>query len=61
MEAEGVVFVVNAEVGRTVEAAELLENYDAVLLTVGATRPRDLEIPGRNLGGVEEGWRCVLS
>ncbi len=53
LEAEGVIFVVNAEVGRTVEAAELLENFDAVLLTVGATRPRDLEIPGRNLGGVE--------
>jgi glutamate synthase (NADPH/NADH) small chain len=53
LKAEGVAFIVNAEVGRTIEAAELLGNFDAVLLTVGATRPRDLEIAGRNLGGVE--------
>jgi glutamate synthase (NADPH/NADH) small chain len=53
MEAEGVRFVVNAEVGRNVDVDELRERHHALLLTVGATRPRDLAIPGRHLKGVE--------
>lgn len=36
----------------TVSSAELQARYDAVLLTTGATRPRDLPIPGRELGGI---------
>ena len=53
LEAEGVRFVLNAEVGRNVDPRELREGHDALLLTVGATRPRDLDIPGRHLKGVE--------
>lgn len=53
LEAEGVRFVVNAEVGGNVDPDDLRGRHDAVLLAVGATRPRDLDIPGRHLKGVE--------
>jgi glutamate synthase (NADPH/NADH) small chain len=53
MEAEGVTFVVNAEVGNGVDPEALLASHDALLLTTGATRPRELDIPGRHLKGVE--------
>ena len=55
LEKEGVRFVLNAEVGvgRTIDPRELRDRHDALLLTVGATLPRDLEIPGRHLKGVE--------
>ncbi len=50
--AEGVEFRTNADVGVTVDPQELEKEFDAVLLTTGATRPRDLPIPGRELSGV---------
>jgi NAD(P)H-dependent glutamate synthase small subunit len=50
--AEGVTFVTNANVGENVDARELHEQHDAVLLATGATKPRDLPIPGRQLRGV---------
>ncbi|RKO97526.1 putative glutamate synthase Glt1, partial [Caulochytrium protostelioides] len=50
--AEGVAFVANAEVGKTVAASALRERHDAVLLAVGATWPRDLKIPNRELDGI---------
>ncbi len=53
MEAEGVKFVTRAEVGRNVGVGELQSTSDAILLTVGATKPRDLRIPGRELKGIE--------
>jgi glutamate synthase (NADPH/NADH) small chain len=40
------------DVGRDVSAAELRRHYDAVMLAIGAMVPRDLKIPGRELGGV---------
>ena len=52
MEAEGISFQVNAEVGVNVSVAELQEEYDALLLCGGATKPRDLPVPGRELDGV---------
>ncbi|MFT4561654.1 MAG: glutamate synthase (NADPH/NADH) small chain [Gammaproteobacteria bacterium] len=52
MEAEGVEFRTNANVGHNVDANSLRAQYDAVLLTGGATQPRDLPIPGRELDGV---------
>lgn len=52
MAAEGIEFKVNVEVGKSVNANELLTEYDALLLTIGATWPRDLQIPGRNLKGI---------
>ncbi len=65
---EGVRFVTRAFVGgapdtpagaaprdpavRYVDPAELTEQFDAVLLATGSTRPRDLAIPGRDLHGI---------
>ena len=52
MEGEGVVFHYNANVGVDVSAKALVDGHDAVLLSGGAEKPRDLPIPGRELGGV---------
>ncbi len=52
MEQEGVTFVVNTEVGKNYPADKLLKEFDAVVLCGGATKPRDLPVPGRNLKGV---------
>jgi glutamate synthase (NADPH) small chain len=52
MEAEGVTFHYNANVGVNVDAQELLKSYDAVALTGGAEAPRDLPVQGRDLDGI---------
>lgn len=52
MEEEGIVFRPNTDVGRDLSAFELMYNSDAVVLAVGATQPRDLPVPGRDLEGV---------
>lgn len=56
MEAEGVTFHYNAPVGGSAPGAidpqELLAKHDAIALTGGAEAPRDLPIPGRELGGI---------
>ena len=52
MEAEGVKFKINQNVGETVAPEKLVENYDAVILSGGAEWPRDLPVPGRELDGV---------
>jgi glutamate synthase (NADPH) small chain len=48
----GIRFVTNADVGKNVDAEEVRGSHDALLLTTGATNPRDLKIPGRELKGV---------
>lgn len=52
MEAEGVVFHCNMEVGADISAQELERAFDAVLLAGGAEAPRELPIPGRELAGI---------
>jgi glutamate synthase (NADPH/NADH) small chain len=52
MEAEGVQFVCNTEVGKNFPAEKLLKEFDATVLATGATKPRDLPVEGRQLGGV---------
>jgi len=52
MEEEGVVFKVNTNVGKDVKVKDLLNDYDAVVLTGGSTIPRDIPIPGRQFKGV---------
>ena len=49
---EGVVFRTNANVGVNVSVEELRREFDAILLAGGATAPRDLQVPGRELKGV---------
>ncbi|GAA1348964.1 glutamate synthase subunit beta [Falsarthrobacter nasiphocae] len=52
MEAEGTRFRHSVEVGRDISWAQLRQAHDAVLIATGATTPRDLPIPGRQLEGV---------
>ena len=52
MEAEGVTFICNAHVGATHKIEDLEANFDAVLLTGGAEKARDLTVPGRDLRGI---------
>ena len=52
MEAEGVKFVCNTEVGKNYPAEKLLKEFDAAILATGATKPRDLPVSGRELKGV---------
>jgi NAD(P)H-dependent glutamate synthase small subunit len=52
MREAGIQFQTNADVGNNVDAKKLLAEHDAVLLATGATRPRDLPVPGRALNGV---------
>ncbi|MBD2847939.1 glutamate synthase subunit beta [Paenibacillus sp. IB182496] len=49
---EGVEFVVNTEIGKDISTKQLVEDYDAVVLCGGATKPRELEMEGRELKGV---------
>ena len=49
---EGVMFRTNANVGINVSVEELRREFDAILLAGGATAPRDLQVPGRELQGV---------
>jgi glutamate synthase (NADPH/NADH) small chain len=52
MAAEGVKFVTNTEVGKNYPAEKLLDEFDAVVLCGGATKPRDLPVEGRQLKGI---------
>jgi glutamate synthase (NADPH) small chain len=52
MAAEGVKFVTGANVGVNVDPKQLMAENNAVLLATGATKPRDLPIPGRALKGI---------
>jgi glutamate synthase (NADPH) small chain len=54
MEAEGVRFRPNVDVGRYASGADILARYDAVVIAVGATQWRDLPVPGRELAGVHQ-------
>ena len=52
MTAEGVVFRTSVDIGRTITADQLRADFDAVVLCIGSRKPRDLEVPGRELSGI---------
>jgi glutamate synthase (NADPH/NADH) small chain len=52
MEAEGVIFRTNMDVGVSVSVDRLLDDYHILVLAGGAEQPRDLLVPGRELDGV---------
>lgn len=52
LRAEGVNFLTNTEVGVNYPAEQLQAEFDAIVLCGGATKPRDLPIEGRQLGGI---------
>ena len=52
MESEGVTFRCNVNIGVDIKGEQLLAEFDAVVLSGGAEKPRDLPVPGRDLHGV---------
>ena len=52
LEREGIEFEMRAHVGVDLSFTAMRRKFDAVLLTGGAERPRDLKIPGRELNGI---------
>ena len=54
MRREGTVFRVGVDVGADITGSELRDRYDAVVLAVGATVPRELSVPGRELHGIHQ-------
>ena len=52
MTEEGVIFRTNVDIGRTITADQLRADFDAVVLCIGSRKPRDLEVPGRELSGI---------
>ncbi|NKB72756.1 MAG: glutamate synthase small subunit [Candidatus Latescibacteria bacterium] len=50
--AEGVRFVLGTEIGADLPVRSILDDFDAAVLCAGATRARDLPVPGRHLAGV---------
>ncbi|MGI4022226.1 MAG: glutamate synthase subunit beta [Janthinobacterium lividum] len=52
MQEDGITFKCNTEIGKDIQAEELIRSFDAVVLTGGSTIPRDLKIPGRALKGI---------
>jgi glutamate synthase (NADPH/NADH) small chain len=49
---EGVTFLTKTEVGKNYSVEKLRAEFDAIVLCTGATKPRDLQIEGRNLKGI---------
>ncbi|HEY3935791.1 MAG TPA: glutamate synthase subunit beta [Bryobacteraceae bacterium] len=52
LHAEGIEFRTGVHIGSDMNADEMLRNFDAVMLAIGAEQPRDLDIPGRELAGI---------
>ncbi|HPD16560.1 MAG TPA: glutamate synthase subunit beta [Planctomycetota bacterium] len=59
MRSEGVVFETRVEAGSDVSVRYLRRTFDAILLAAGARTPRDLKIPGRELGGIHFAMRFL--
>jgi len=49
---EGITFKTGVDVGKDISPQQLVNDFDALLLATGATQPRDLPIPGRELNGI---------
>lgn len=52
MKDEGVEFVTEANIGQNIKAKKIKDDYDAVVLAVGASNPRDISAPGRDADGI---------
>lgn len=52
MREAGITFTCGVEVGKDVTGTDLLKEYEAVILCIGATKPRDVKVPGREIPGI---------
>jgi glutamate synthase (NADPH/NADH) small chain len=53
LEAEGITFETGYDIGSDVTTEQLRARFDAVVLGVGADRARDIDVPGRDLRGID--------
>jgi glutamate synthase (NADPH/NADH) small chain len=56
MISEGLIIRTGIQIGRDISAAEIVNQYDAICVAVGAGQPRDLAVEGRNLNGIHLPW-----
>jgi glutamate synthase (NADPH) small chain len=61
MAAEGTQFRTGVVVGTDLDVEDLRRRFDAVVVAVGATRPRDLDVPGRSLGGIHHAMEYLTT
>ena len=54
MKEEGIEFITNIEIGKNIPVTKLKEDFDATVLCCGATKARDISIPGRELNGIHQ-------
>jgi len=59
MEAEGVKFRPGVEIGIDITGEDIKRRYDAVVVAIGATKWRDLDIPGRGLAGIHQAMEVL--
>ena len=65
MEEAGIQFHGQTEIGKDVAGSYLMKHYDAVVVAYGTPVPRDLKVPGRELGGIVQalellgGMNCI--
>ena len=52
LEKEGLILKTSVEVGKDISATKLLSSFDAVCLAVGAMKPRELDVEGKELDGI---------
>ncbi len=52
MKEEGVTFKTGVNVGKDITAEEIMNSFDRVILTCGASNPRDIKVPGREGSGI---------
>ena len=52
MQKEGITFVTNTKVPEDISADEITKKYDAVIITTGTPKPRNIEVPGRDAKGI---------
>lgn len=52
MKEEGVIFVTGADVGGNYKVNKIIKEFDSVILTCGASNPRDINVPGRSAKGI---------
>jgi glutamate synthase (NADPH/NADH) small chain len=60
MRDEGVLFKTNVNVGKDISLQELREKFDAVCLAIGAQQPREVPLPGHDLGGIYYAMRYLM-
>lgn len=52
LEAEGVIFKTETDVGKNLTPKELTKNFDRIVLACGASKPRDIQVPARDAGNI---------